>query len=139
MSAPYGQSPFEPSGPGPGGVSSDDRTWALAAHIGSLVTAWFAFGFIAPLLVMLVKNDSPFVRAHAVESLNFQISMLIYSIVGGVAAFLVVILTLGLAALVVIPLIVVVLLVVLVLVIIATIKASNGEEYRYPFSLRLVK
>ena len=138
MSDPYGPPPGHQPPADPGGVSQDDKTWALAAHIGSLVTAWFAFGFIAPLLVMLVKNDSPFVRRHAVESLNFQISMLIYSIVGGVIAFLVVILTLGLGALIVIPLIAIVLLVVLVLVIIATMKAANGEDYRYPLTMRLI-
>jgi uncharacterized Tic20 family protein len=133
----YGPPPGHPSSqPGPGGVSSDDRTWALASHIGALVTAWFAFGFLAPLLVMLVKTDSPFVRRHATESLNFQISMLIYSIVGAIAAFLVVILTFGIGALIVIPLVVVVLLVILLLVIQATVKASRGEDYRYPLTIR---
>ncbi len=129
MSNPYGP---------PAAPTQDDRTWALVAHIGSLVTAWFAFGFIAPLLVMLVRNDSPFVRRHAVESLNFQISMLIYSVVGGVLAFLVVILTLGIGALIVVPLVLVVLLVILVLVLQGTVRASRGEEFRYPFTLRLI-
>ena len=137
MSDPYGPPPG--SQPGPAGVPSDDKTWALTAHIGSLVTAWFALGLIAPLLVMLVKSDSPFVRAHAVESLNFQISVLIYSIVGGVLAFLVIVLTLGIGAILVIPLILVALLAVLVLVLIATVKASNGEYYRYPLTMRWVK
>ncbi|MGZ5400389.1 MAG: DUF4870 domain-containing protein [Nocardioides sp.] len=137
MSDPYGPPPGQQ--PGPAGVSSDDKTWALAAHIGSLVTAWFALGLIAPLLVMLVKGDSPFVRAHAVESLNFQISMLIYSIVGGVLAFLVIILTLGIGAIIVVPLVLIALLIVLVLVIIATTKAANGEFYEYPLTMRLVK
>jgi len=137
MSDPYGQPPG-PYGQQPGTASPDDRTWALVAHLGSLVTAWFAFGFIAPLLVMLVKSDSPFVRGHAVESLNFQISMLIYSIVATVVGFLVVVLTLGLGLLVVIPLVLVALVVILVLVLQASMRASRGEEYRYPFTLRLI-
>ena len=142
MSDPYGPPPGGYGQQGdagqPGPASPDDRTWAMVAHIGSLVTAWFAFGFIAPLLVMLVKSDSPFVRRHAVESLNFQISMLIYSVVGGVVAFLVVLVTFGIGALVVVPLIVVVLLYVLFCVIKATVRASSGEDYRYPFTLRMI-
>ena len=119
-------------------VSQDDRTWALAAHIGSLVTAWFAFGFLAPLAVMLVRGESPFVRRHAVESLNFQISLLIYTVVGAVVAFFVVLMTFGLGAFVVVPVVAVLALVVLLLIVVATVKAGNGEEFRYPFTIRFI-
>ena len=132
---PPGQQP--PSGAS-GDISQEDRNWALASHIGALVTAWFAFGFLAPLVVMLVRNESPFVRRHAVESLNFQISLLIYTVVGGVLAFLLVVLTFGIGALVVVPVVVVFALVALALVILATVRASNGEDYRYPFSIRFI-
>jgi uncharacterized Tic20 family protein len=74
------------------------------------------------------------VRRHAVESLNFQISLLIYSAVG----VLVSILTLGLGLIVVIPVFLVALVAILVLVIQASIRAGNGEEYRYPLTIRLV-
>ncbi len=134
QSDPYGQQPFGSDG----AITSDDKTWALASHIGALVTAWFAFGFIAPLLVMLVKGESPFIRRHAVESLNFQISLLIYSVVGGVLAFLVVILTFGIGALVVIPIVVVLAVAALVVIILATMKASNGEDFRYPLTIRFI-
>lgn len=122
----------------PGGVGQEDRNWALASHIGALVSAWFAFGFLAPLVVMLVKSDSPFVRRHAVESLNFQISLLIYTVVGGVIGFLVVVVTFGVGALVVIPLVLLLALAALWCVILATIRASNGEDYRYPLTIRFV-
>ena len=117
-----------PPGP-PAPPTSEERTWALAAHIGSLVAAWFAMGFLAPLLVLLVKgNDSPFVRRHAVESLNFQISLLIYLVISAVLALVligfVLMAAVGLFALVVI--------------ILATVKAANGEEYRYPLCIRMV-
>ena len=87
---------------------------------------------------MLVKGDSPFVRRHAVESLNFQISLLIYSVVGAVVGFLVVLLTFGLGALIVIPIAVVALVAILVVIIVATVRASNGEDYRYPLTLRFI-
>ena len=89
---------------------------------------------------MLLKGESsPFVRRHAVESLNFQISLLIYSVVLGIVAAVLVIVTVGLALLVVLPVGLLLALVVLALIIIATFKASNGEDYRYPFTIRLVK
>jgi hypothetical protein len=129
-----------PAGPPPTGpLSSDDRTWAMASHIGSLVAAWFAFGFLAPLIVMLVQGQkSPFVRRHAVESLNFQISLLIYTVVGTVVGFLIVVVTLGVGLLVVLPVVVLAALGALAVIIVATVKASNGEEYRYPLTIRLV-
>ena len=131
--------PFEqPYGGAPSGLTQEEKTWALASHIGTLVTAWFAFGFLAPLLVMLLKSDSPFVRRHAVESLNFQISLLIYSLAGTVIGIVIAILTVGIALLVIIPLVAILALVVLILIIVATIRAANGEDYRYPLCIRMV-
>jgi uncharacterized Tic20 family protein len=117
------------SAPGTPGPTSEERTWALSAHIGSLVAAWFAMGFLAPLLVLLVKGgSSPFVRRHAVESLNFQISLLIY-LIGSAILWLIIVgifltVALGVFALVVIVL--------------GTMAASNGQDYRYPLTIRLV-
>ena len=138
---PPGSQPPAPPPPGPvptgygGPPSSEERNWALAAQVGTLVAAWFAMGFIAPLVILLVKgNDSPFVRRHAVESLNFQISLLIYLVVG----FIVTLVTFGIGAIVVIPAAIVIGIFALVVIIMATVKAANGEEYRYPLSIRLV-
>ena len=143
MSHPPGPPGSPPPMPPPGGApqphyglpSSEERNWALASHVGTFVAAWFAMGFIAPLVIMLVKgNDSPFVRKHAVESLNFQISLLIYIVAG----FLITLVTFGIGALVVIPVAIVIGVFALVVIILATIKAANGEDYRYPLCLRLV-
>jgi len=136
MNDPYGPPP--PDQPQGAALTQEDRTWALASHVGSLVSAWFAFGFLAPLLVMLLKSDSPFVRRHAVESLNFQISLLIYGLVGTVVAFILTLATLGIGLIIIIPVVAVLALIVLILIIVATVKASNGEEYRYPLTLRLI-
>ncbi|HEX6149098.1 DUF4870 domain-containing protein [Nocardioides sp.] len=138
MSDSYGPPPDQPYGSPHGALTQEEKTWALAAHVGSLVSAWFAFGFLAPLLILLLKNDSPFVRRHAVESLNFQISLLIYGLVGTIVAFVLAVVTFGLGLLVIIPVIVVLGLLALIVIIVATVKASNGEDYRYPLTLRLV-
>jgi uncharacterized Tic20 family protein len=111
------------------GVSAGERNWAMAAHIGSLAAAWFALGLIAPLLVLLIKGDSsPYIRRHAVESLNFQINALIYIVACVVLMFV----------LIGFVLIVVYGIFYLVCVITATVRASNGAEYRYPLTLRLM-
>lgn len=92
----------------------------MLSHIGAIV-----IGFIAPLVVMLVQGDkSAFTRSQAVESLNFQITLLII----GIPLTLI---TCGIGA--------IIFVVGLVFVIIGGIKANNGEEYRYPFAIRLVK
>ncbi len=109
--------------------SSDERNWALAAHLGSLLAAWFALGLIAPLAVLLFKgNESAYVRAHATESLNFQINALVYSVVFFLLVFV-------LVGFVLLPLYA---LFYLVCVIIGSIRASNGERWRYPLTVRLI-
>lgn len=133
MSAPpgpptgnYGTQPEPGLPPGP---TSEERTWALIAHVGSLVAAWFALGFLCPLVVLLVKGkESAFVRRHAVESLNFQITLLIYLFVSGLLVFV----------LIGIPLLILLGIFALAVIILATIAASNGEVYRYPLTFRFI-
>lgn len=105
--------------------SQDEKNIALLSHVLTLIV-----GFIAPLVIFLLKKDeSEFVKIHAMESLNFQISIFIYVIACIPLMFLFigffVIIAIGLAY--------------LVLVIVATIKASEGKTYRYPFTIRLIK
>ncbi|MDQ3415617.1 MAG: DUF4870 domain-containing protein [Actinomycetota bacterium] len=127
-----GPSPYTPP-------TGEERNWAMAGHLGSFVAAWLALGLLAPLLVMLTKgNKSNYVRRHAVESLNFQLSWLIYTVLGGITAFLLAIVTLGLGLIVIVPLIAVFLLTYAVLVIVGGVKASQGAEFRYPLTIRLV-
>jgi uncharacterized protein len=124
--------PFPSGGVAP---TSEERNWAMAAHLGSFVAAYAALGLLAPLLVLLVKGDaSPFVRRHAVESLNFQITTLIWVVIG----FAVVLFTLGLGIVVVIPIAVVVATFYVVVVIVAGVRAAGGRDYRYPLTWRFV-
>jgi uncharacterized protein len=104
--------------------TSDERTMAILTHILSLPT-----GFIAPLVIYLVKNDSAYVTTHAKEALNFQITLAIAAIIGWLTIFI-------LIGIVLLPL---VYLADLILVIIATIRASENKIYRYPFSIRFIK
>lgn len=132
--------PPGPPGPQPGGYSqmnpSDERTWGLLAHIGALLAAFVAMAFLGPLLVLLIQgNKSAFVRRHAIESLNFQITLLIALAAGIVLS----VATLGIALIIVLPVGLVVAVLALVWIIMAGVKANNGEDYRYPINIRLVK
>jgi uncharacterized Tic20 family protein len=59
-------------------------------------------------------------------------------VVGTVVALVLTFATFGIGLFVIIPVVAILALVVLVLIIVATVKASNGEDYRYPFTLRFI-
>ncbi|MFG1910325.1 DUF4870 domain-containing protein [Kribbella sp. NPDC048928] len=114
--------------------ATEERTWAMVAHAGVVVAAWIAMGFLCPLIVWLVfRNRS--VRGHAVESLNFQISLLIYSAVASVLIYI----TFGFGTVIVVPVLVVGGIIALVLVILAAVAAFGGKGYVYPLTIRLVR
>ncbi len=124
-------------------ISSEERGWAMAAHLcgllwilGSGGLLFLPFGGLAlftilgPLIILLSKGQSmPFVAAQAKESLNFQITVWLLGLIFAVLAIVLI----GFAFLWILG------LVNLVLVIIAAVRVSDGVPYRYPFSLRLVK
>ena len=115
---------------GSGTPSKESCQMAMFAHLSALVGFLIPFGnLIAPLIIWQMKKDDPFVDAQGKEAVNFQITV---SIAGIVAAILTVVL-IGLLLLPVIA------IGSLVLVIIAGLKANEGEDYQYPFALRLIK
>lgn len=63
-------------------VDLDERTWARILHLSGWFTALtLGLGFIAPLTIWLKKrHESAFIDAHGAEALNFQISMIINTI-----------------------------------------------------------
>jgi uncharacterized protein len=125
----YGQQPYAQQ-PGAGVLTPDERTWGGAAHWGALIAALVGgLAFLGPLLVLLIKgNDSQWIRRQSVESLNFQISILIYAIVSALLLFV-------LVGLVLLP---AVGLFWLIFTIIGSVKVANGEDYRYPLTIRMV-
>lgn len=141
---PYGspQQYGAPPPPPPGDYHSgggDERVWATAAHWSALVAAFVALAFLGPLVVLFTKgSSSAYVRRHAVESLNFQLSMLVYGVAGTVLGIGLVVATLGIGLLVVLPLLIAFSIFWLVMTIIGAMKAGNGEDYRYPLTIRMV-
>ncbi len=108
------------------------RTWTVLCHASALLGFIIpgAGHILAPLIVWLIKRgDSAEVDEHGKEALNFQITMLIYSIIAAILCLLLI----GFALLAILHVLNV------VFVIIASIRASEGTLYRYPFTLRLIK
>ncbi|KXU95461.1 DUF4870 domain-containing protein [Stenotrophomonas maltophilia] len=116
-----------PPPPATTNAPADQRTMALAAHLLGIFT-----GFIGALIIWLINKDDAgkgFVTDQSKEALNFQITVAIAVLVCVVLSFVVI-------GAILMPIVYVANL---VLCIIAAVKANNGEAYRYPFALRLVK
>jgi uncharacterized protein len=135
--APYPGAPPQYWAQPPLGLTpQEERTWAMLAHISAIIAAFLAMAFLGPLIVMLTQGTkSAFVRRHAVESLNFQLTLLIALVAGVVLS----IVTLGIGLIVFIPAIIVGGVLALVFTVLGAIKANNGEDYRYPINIRMVK
>lgn len=108
-----------------------DRQWILLAHLGTLLGYTVVFGsFLVPLFIWLSKKEeAPAVAEHAKESLNFQISVAIYSIISIPLIFV------GLGFLLLIALV----FLNLICVILASLEADKGGFYRYPVTVRIIK
>ena len=113
------------------GSSSSVRTWCILVHATALVgfLVPVAGHIVGPLIVWLAKRqDSPEIDAHGKESMNFQISMLIWN---AIAAILIIVL-IG------IPILILLHILNIIFVIVASIQASEGKLYRYPLAIRLI-
>ncbi len=113
-------------------TSSNVRTWCVLAHATALVgfLVPVAGHIVGPLIVWLAKRtDSAEIDAHGKESLNFQLSMLIYNLIAAVFCLVLI----GFFILAVLHILNI------VFVIIASIQAGEGKLYRYPLAIRLIK
>src|SRR6266508_5000752 len=125
------QQPIPPPPPAPA-TSSDIRTWCVLCHAAALIGFFvpWAGHILGPLIVWLAKRgDSTEIDEHGKESLNFQISMLIYNLIAGILCLVLI----GFVILAILHILN------LVLVIVASIQASEGKFYRYPITIRLIK
>ncbi|REK69450.1 DUF4870 domain-containing protein [Paenibacillus paeoniae] len=112
-------------------VSRDDQTFGMLCHLLAFSTFIIPFGsIIGPLVIWLIKKDhSPYVNEQGKESLNFQISIMIYCIISSIL----IILFIGVLLLIAIG------IAWFILVILASIKANEGSVYRYPVTIRFIK
>ena len=106
-------------------TESDAKLWAMLAHLSGIVIM-----VIGPLIIMLVFGPrNEFVKKQATEALNFQIMIAIGILISFVLTFVII-------GFILLP---IVMIVGLVFFIIGGLKAYQGEDYRYPFNLRMIK
>ena len=132
--------------------SKKSGMWPEMCHLGMLLGMLVPLGnLLGPLGIWLWKRKSdPEIDYHGRESLNFQLSLTLYTFVL-LIVFIPVFgfslidpslekmrLGMGALALLVVP-ILVISVGSLILVIIAAIKANSGIRYRYPLTLRFIK
>ncbi len=119
------EAPYEPTGV----PDKDERTWGMLCHLTGLSTLVGIPGFIAPLIIWLIKKeDMPFVDDQGREALNFHFTNFVL-ILGCLALMCVAIGALLL------PLVGIFYF---VFIVIAAIKANDGVLYRYPINIRVL-
>jgi uncharacterized Tic20 family protein len=116
---------------GPQNARDDARNFALAAHLSALLSIVVGFSFVGPLVILLMKQDDRFVREHALEALNFNLSIMLFAL--GLLLLIVVVDVLLFALLIALA------IAWLALICIAAAKAGQGETYRYPLTIRFVR
>lgn len=131
---PVGGTGAPPPPPPPAGRSreltdEEIRTWTIWAHASALVAAFFALAFMGPLVIWLLRKEiDPIAGAHAKEALNFNLTILVYGVVGFVLVF-------ALIGFLLLPLIAIFWLVNIVRAIVAV---NGGNTFRYPLTIRFV-
>lgn len=113
-------------------IPKDERMWGMFCHLAALAgfTGIPFANVLGPLIIWLIKKeDYAFVNSQGTESLNFQISTMIYALC-----------CLPLFCIAIGPfLMVAVFLFDLIMVIVASISSNKGEAYRYPLCIRMIK
>jgi uncharacterized protein len=126
---PPGVEPTPPAG----FANNDEKTWALLTHFGGAGGAFILSGvggWIMPLIALVAKgNQSPTIRAHAIEALNFQLTWTIVGVIGW-ATVCIVIGAAGILAAVAMG---------AIFGIIAGLRANDGQLYHYPAAIKMIK
>lgn len=108
-----------------------DRQLIVLTHLSQLITLVIGFGsLILPLILWMTNKEKVYqMDAHGKNIINFQLSILIYSLI---CIPLILLLGLGLLGLIALA------FVAIIFPIINAIKASNGETPTYPLSINII-
>ncbi len=105
------------------GNTNEEKVLSILTHLLALFTS-----FLAPLIILLVSEKEN-VKKHCRRALNWQISVIVYGIVGSILIFIVI----G------IPILIALSVMNIVFCIIAAIKASDNKVWKYPLTIEFVK
>ncbi|TAL69355.1 MAG: DUF4870 domain-containing protein [Bacteroidetes bacterium] len=112
-------------------LTETERNWAMLCHLSAFAGFFFPFGgIIGPLICWLSKRDeSSWVNVNGRNSLNFQLSILLYTVLLIPLCFIVI----GF------PLIFLLVTLKVICLIIASVKAAKGELFRYPLVIPFIQ
>lgn len=125
--------PVPPQQPAPGGIT--EQQWLVFLHLSAFAGMVVpSLGHIlGPLIIWLVKKpESPAIDAAGRNVLNFQISWTIWMFVSIIVAFA--------GSCLIVPIVLPVALGIawVVFVILGAMKASNGETYKFPMTIKML-
>ena len=103
----------------------------MFCHLSAFAGYFFPFGgIIGPLICWISRKDeSEWVNLNGRASLNFQLSMLLYTVLLIPLCFIIV----G------IPLLIALGILEVVCIIVASIRAARGEVFKYPISIPFIQ
>ncbi len=119
-----------------GALSQDDRTMGMLCHLLGLI------GILGPLIIWLIKKDqSAFVDNQGKEAINFHINLIILWFAAIIVSMIVSFIPFigWILSSVIYLALVVVGVYALVLLITATMKVNNGEAFKYPYKIDILK
>ncbi len=110
--------------------TTEEKIWAIVAHLGFLAGG---LGYLlGPILALLFKKDSQFVRHHAKQALVWQLGTVVIATIVGLVGFFFAAATVGFGLVLVVPAMMALAVALLVPSVIATVKVLNDEQYLYP-------
>jgi uncharacterized Tic20 family protein len=112
-------------------LTETERNWAMLCHLSAFAGFFFPFGSIlGPMICWLSRKDeSAWVNINGRNALNFQLSILLYMVLAIPLCFIII----GF------PIILALLTLRIVCIIIGSIKASKGENFKYPLVIPFVQ
>jgi uncharacterized Tic20 family protein len=120
-------------------INKDARMWSMFCHLAGLCALLpiipVVGGVIGPLIIWQIKKeDNTFIDEQGKEAVNFQVSVLLYSLIGSILCGITCV------GITLIPFVVGIIGVLdIIFLVIASIKANEGKHYRYPLTVRFIK
>lgn len=117
-------------------TGSEERTAATLAHLAGPISSFVSVGWLAfagPLIAWFIYRDrSTFVRSQAAEAFNFQVTMWLAVLAGGLLCATALLAPVGVALMLAAA------LCSIVLGIVGAVRTANGDLYRYPWRIELL-
>jgi uncharacterized protein len=116
-----------------------ERRWGMVAHLSALAGLIVGVTWLGPLAIYLWKKDEPFVREHARQALNFNLTLFAFEML----LVVVFILTMPLWSFVPVQLVILAIVAAnvlwLILTVRGTIRANDGHTFRYWLAFPFVR